>query len=99
MITEEQQKALNEVCYHAVLHSRMLANKAHRCFNSGIRRKWALQIADLMDAIHNIPNHLKEPEKADLDFLPVCLDCCDKNWGEEKSFPHLRNIYENALRR
>jgi hypothetical protein len=34
-----------------------------------MRRKWAEKIADLMDAVHNIPGHLREPEVADLDFL------------------------------
>lgn len=97
MITEKQIRALNEVVYRAIIHSRMLANGAQYRIGTRLKKKWATQLSDLMDATHNIPNHLRAPEEADLDFLLLCLDGCDKKWSEEEGFPKLRQIYNDVM--
>jgi hypothetical protein len=44
------------------------------------------QIADLMDAIHNIPSHLKNWENCDIEWLRGSLRAYDEKWAEGQSW-------------
>ncbi len=39
------------------------------------------QVADLMDAIHNIPEHIQKWDKWTVEFLRACLRGYDDKWG------------------
>ncbi|SIO01352.1 hypothetical protein SAMN05444166_2038 [Singulisphaera sp. GP187] len=44
------------------------------------------QIADLMDAIHNIPVLLNNWERCDVEWLRAYLKAYDEKWGEGQSW-------------
>jgi hypothetical protein len=56
----------------------------------------AEQLADLMDAIHNIPMLVQHLENCDLEWLKQSLEQYERKWAKSGG-PCLRTIYENAL--
>ncbi len=97
MLDHAQKQALQEVVYRAVIHARFLARGAQNRLRLRLRRRWSERVADLMDAVHNIPSHLHDPGSADLDFLLRCLDQYDSKWLGDADWLRLKEIYDAAL--
>jgi hypothetical protein len=53
------------------------------------------QIADLMDAIHNLPGAMQNWEKCDQDWLRQCLKAYDDKWGSDGG--RLLEVYDLAV--
>jgi hypothetical protein len=54
------------------------------------------QIADLMDAVHNIPEMIQYWERCDVDLLRRTLQHYDNRWGDISNF-QLCPIFDNAV--
>jgi hypothetical protein len=53
------------------------------------------QIADLMDAIHNIPTLLQNWESCDVEWLRASLEAYDERWAEGRSW--LCAVFDRAI--
>ena len=58
----------------------------------------AEQLADLMDAVHNIPAFLENWESCDQDFFMASLNHFQQKWASSGGLA-LHSIYEQALAR
>jgi hypothetical protein len=97
VLSKANIRALNEVMYRAVLHARIIGNGARFSIRYRFGNQWCSHIADLMDAVHNIPIYLRRPENANLDLLLCALDNYDQKWNRNNGGIGLRQIYEKAL--
>jgi hypothetical protein len=56
------------------------------------------QLADLMDAIHNIPEHIQHWDRCDIDLLRTgFLKVYDDKWAARRKFS-LCKIFDDAIR-
>lgn len=97
MPPEPYRIACLEVIYRAVLEARALAFCNHR-LRFRLRKKPHRRIADLMDAIHNIPIFLMDWSHCKPGLIREYLVHCDSRlpstWG-----PRLADVYDEALRK
>ena len=49
--------------------------------DNGLSARQADEVADVMDAIHNLPHLVNHWEECDESLLRGMLDDCDKRWG------------------
>jgi len=77
----------------AVLHRAVLA-----CRASSWGNQWSAEhVADLMDAIHNIPWLLQNWEQCDIEFLRTAfLQAYESKWGDHGGVPLCR-IFDQAV--
>lgn len=54
------------------------------------------QTADLMDAIHNIPELMKNWERCDIEWLRSSLQYYDRKWAHSQG-PSLLAIFDSAI--
>ena len=73
-----QLAACLEVLYAAAVEARLLGYEGHE---RGLTSRQADQLADLMDAIHNIPHQLCDWERCDESLLRAMLHDYDVRWG------------------
>ena len=83
---EPQLRACLRVIYMASLDARVAG------WNGDVN---AERLADLMDAIHNIPNLIQHWENCDEDLLKSMLLDYERKWRDDG--PCLRTIYEQEL--
>lgn len=86
---ESHLAAALEVLYRALVNARVLGYQGHE---SGLPPTKCDQLADLMDAIHNIPHLLTDWERCDESLLRGMLDDYDKRWNAS-----LLATYEHVL--
>jgi hypothetical protein len=83
---DRELRACMRVIYHAALDARMAG------WNGDVD---ARRLADLMDAIHNIPSLVQNWESCDENLLKSKLLDYERKWRSEG--PCLRAIYEQAI--
>jgi hypothetical protein len=66
------------VLSHATIHARLIAWGGEA---SGLTARQSSQIADIMDAVHNIPQLLQRWEDCDQALLRAMLHDLDAKWG------------------
>lgn len=93
---EPQLTALFEVVYRASLRARDLGYGG-KSLPEDRRGEALLEVADLMDAIHNIPLYLTTYEDWDEEhFRDAILRAYDEKWSETSGL-RLSVVYEDAL--
>lgn len=73
-----QLVAALEVLRYAAVHARMLGYEGH---DAGLPADKCDRLADLMDAVHELPRLLFEWERCDESLLRMILDDYDKRWA------------------
>lgn len=70
------------VLRQSILHARVLAweKKSHE------------EIADLLDAIHNVPEMLTQWESCDEKFLTQQIESYDKKWAKKEGFSIIKAV-------
>lgn len=74
---EPYLSACLEVLYRAATHARVIGWSGEK---DGLSSMQSAQIADLMDAIHNIPHLLQRWEQCDEGLLRSFLETFDTKW-------------------
>ena len=86
---ERHLKACLAVLYHAAIQGRLLGWE-----RDGLSRERSAQLADLMDAVHNIPDLLQQWEECDEALLRSMLGDYDQKWG---SSARLLEVYDRIV--
>jgi hypothetical protein len=84
-----QHRACLEVLYQATIAARMLGYEGHE---NGLSAAKADQLADLMDAVHNLPRLLIDWSGCNESLLRGMLDDYDTKWSG-----HLLEIYDRIV--
>jgi hypothetical protein len=92
---EPFRSACLEVVYMATLETRALAWGNVRLIRRLSRRRQE-QVADLMDAIHNIPHLLNDWERCDQDWLRRTLLAYDEKWAATGGV-RLARVYDEKV--
>ena len=93
---EPYRTACLEAVFYAAIEARALAwQGANPEPAAGSRYE---QIADLMDAIHNIPHLVNDWERCDPNMLRSFLLSYDEKWADGRSY-RLAKIYDEAVKR
>jgi hypothetical protein len=79
---EPHLSACLEVLQHATIHARLLAYDGHE---AGLYAEQSDCLADLMDAVHNIPDLLSRWENCDQPLLRSFLQTFDDKWHHHTS--------------
>ena len=74
---EPYLSACLEVLQHATIHARLIAYGGHE---AGLTAEQSDCLADLMDAVHNIPDLLNRWEECDERLLRSFLQTFDDKW-------------------
>jgi len=90
---EPYLSACLEVLYRASVHARMLGWQGE---TGGLDAEQSAELANLMDAIHNIPHLIQRWEYCDERLLRACLDCFDTR---HDTIAGLLATYEQVLAR
>jgi hypothetical protein len=90
---EPYLSACLEVLYRAAIHARVIGWSGEK---EGLSADQSAQVADLMDAIHNIPHLLQRWEQCDEGLLRLFLETFDAKW-KGTSDARLLVVYEEAL--
>ncbi|MEZ0263279.1 MAG: hypothetical protein ACAI43_01020 [Phycisphaerae bacterium] len=93
---EPYRTACLEVVYMAILEARMLAWGNARLRHRLSKRRQA-RIADLMDAVHNVPHLVNDWERCDPERLRQYLSDYDEKWARKEGV-RLVAVYDGALR-
>ena len=80
-------RACAEVLFHATIEARWLAYQGNR----------DAQIADLMDAVHNIPHLMLDWDRCNVDLLRGMLAEYDKTWPRDARGVSLSKTYDATL--
>jgi hypothetical protein len=84
---EPYLSACMTVIYRAVLHARLLG------YSGTVD---AAHIADLMDAVHNIPDLVRNWERCDIEMLRVFLKDYEEKWASRGGVP-LCEIFDQRV--
>lgn len=79
---EPYLSACLEVLRHATIHARLIAYGGHE---AGLTAQQSDCLADLMDAVHNIPDLLNRWEDCDEQLLRTFLQTFDDKWHHHTS--------------
>jgi hypothetical protein len=90
---EPYLSACLEVLYRATLNARVIGWSGEK---DGLSAEQSSQIADLMDAVHNIPHLLQRWEHCDEGLLRSFLETFDTKWKSANA-GLLLVVYEEAL--
>jgi hypothetical protein len=90
---EPYLSACLEVLYQASIHARMIGWAGEQ---GGLTAEQSAEVADLMDAVHNIPHLLQNWETCDESMLRAFLEGFDTKWKSETS-ARLLGTYEAVL--
>ena len=90
---EPYLSACLEVVYRAALNARVIGWSGEK---DGLNAQQSAQLADLMDAIHNIPHLLQRWEQCDESLLRSFLETFDTKW-KGSGAGLLLVVYEEAL--
>jgi hypothetical protein len=90
---EPYLSACLEVLYRASIHARLIGWAGE---TGGLTAEQSAQVADLMDAVHNIPHLLQHWEQCDENLLRSFLEAFDTKW-KEKSNAGLLAAYEQTI--
>jgi hypothetical protein len=93
MAPEPFLSACLEVLYAAALEARLIGYAGSQ---NGLSVEDSNRLADLADAVHNIPDLLRSWEDVDEGLLRAMLADFDRKWGE-KSTLRLLVAYERQL--
>jgi hypothetical protein len=74
---EPYLSACLEVLRHATIHARLIGYGGH---SGGLTAEQSDCVADLMDAVHNLPDLLQHWEKCDEQLLRLFLQEFDEKW-------------------
>ena len=77
---EPYLSACLEVLRQATIHARLIAYGGHQ---AGLTAQQSDCLADLMDAVHNIPDLLNRWEECDEHMLRYILDSFDHKWRDQ----------------
>lgn len=91
---EPYLSACLEVIYRATINARIIGWAGMK---GGLRPEQLAQIADLMDAIHNLPHLLERWDSYDEELLRSFLEAFDEKWKGTNG-AGLLGVYEDALR-
>src|SRR5438132_8351175 len=94
MAPEPYLSACLRVLYVATLEARMIGYGGHE---HGLSAGDSERLADLADAVHELPNLIRRWEEVDEPLLRGMLADYDRKWGQ-RSTCHLLVAYEEALR-
>ena len=79
---EPYLSACLEVLLQATIHARLIGYDGH---DTGLTPAQSDCLADLMDAVHNIPDLLKRWEECDEPFLRSFFEAFDQKWEKQTS--------------
>jgi hypothetical protein len=79
---EPYLSACLEVLRKATIHARLIGYAGH---DAGLTSTQSDCLADLMDAVHNVPDLLKRWEECDERLLRSFLEAFDQKWHEHTS--------------
>jgi hypothetical protein len=82
------------VLSQAVLRVRVIGWSGEK---AGLSPEATAQIADLMDAVHNLPHLVQHWERCDQKLLKAFLNQYDQKWHSVETGPSLLHIYEELL--
>jgi hypothetical protein len=88
---EKNLKACLAVLYHAAIQGRLLGWEGER---TGLSRERCTQLADLMDAVHNIPGLVQRWEECDEALLRSMLSDYDEKWNPSA---RLLEVYDRLV--
>lgn len=88
---EPQMRACLAVLYYAAIEARLLGNEGAEV---GLAANRSAQLADLMDAIHNIPRLLLTWEDCDESLLLGMLKDYDRSWSP---IMNLGQLYDEVV--
>lgn len=91
-IPEEKLRACLAVLYRACIDARRLGYEGQR---TGLPPLRAELLADLMDAVHNIPQLLLRWPDVDESLLRGVLSDFDRKWPDDR--PSLVAVFDDAL--
>ena len=93
---EPYLSACLHVLYLATVHARSLGYSGQGSIRTRLSRDTSRQLADLMDAVHNLPHMINAWETCDEDRLRADLSAYDEKWGHRYPLK-LLPPYEQAL--
>lgn len=79
---EPYLSACLEVMRQATIHARLIAYSGH---DAGLTAEQSDCLADLMDAVHNLPDLLQRWEACDERLLQSFLEAFDEKWRTQMS--------------
>jgi hypothetical protein len=85
-----------EVLFYATIHARALAWGNARLL-ARLSKARQQQIADLMDAVHNIPHLLNDWDRCDQKMLRDFLLQYDTKWGQTGGL-RLAEVYDRTIK-
>jgi hypothetical protein len=92
---EPYLSACLEVLYRASIHARLIGWAGEK---AGLTPEQSAEVADLMDAVHNIPHLIQRWEECDEKLLRSFLETFDTKWKGESN-AGLLTAYEETLDR
>ncbi len=93
---DPQLKACLAALYHAALEGRRLGFIGSRSLRNRLSSRGSRQMADVMDAVHNLPWLIENWEKCDQDGLRQNLGSYKRKWGE-RAGTDLLTVYEQTF--
>jgi len=92
---EAEMHALTQLMYRVIINARLIAWGNSKLINR-IKSSSNEHLADLMDAIHNVPIYLDKWEDWDEKMFLTILGCYDDKWTDRSGI-NLTEIYHHEL--
>ena len=96
--TRQELNGLLGVVYRVIIEARILGWEGENG-NIGIKPKECKYLADMMDAIHNIPLAINEEQHYDNDFLLLLLKGFDEKWANKENLSLMTTYNDYYMRK